>query len=96
MGWSVEKVDELLLPMMKRMNTKLRAQPQITQFFPNLPKIHQRKAIESRRVRNAVTRIRNQGGVSVCALIFPRVANSITVLIVKLCYRSCSSYYHFV
>jgi len=71
MGWSSQKVDELLLPVLKRLHVAAtgtnKGQQKITQFCSRpLPRPFQeqgapRKGIKSRRVRNAVTRIKNRG-----------------------------------
>ena len=68
MGWSQEKVDEILLPVLKRMNAReSQRQRKITQFLPSLPSsssspslaspTKQRRSIKSRRIRNVVARL---------------------------------------
>lgn len=70
MGWRQEKVDEILLPVLKRMNAReSQRQPKITQFLPSLPSsssssppslaslTKQRRSIKSKRIRNVVARL---------------------------------------
>ena len=68
MGWSQEKVDEMLLPVLKRINAReSQRQQKITQFLLSLPSsssspslaspTKQRRAIKSRRIRNVVARL---------------------------------------
>lgn len=80
-GWSVDKVNQLLLPVLKRINSKGTAQPKITQFFTKEgPKIHPSKAIQSRRLRNAVARIQSQGRATTINLCLHNITMYNTIL----------------
>lgn len=59
MGWSQEKVDEILLPVLKRMNAReSQTQKKITQFMSSLPSpSKQKRTIKSKRIRNVVARL---------------------------------------
>lgn len=70
-GWKQEKVNELLLPVLKKINAKPSGQAKLTQFFPTGPAAHvsgtlvtgelgggQGRAIRSKRLRCAITRIK--------------------------------------
>ena len=64
MGWSQERVDDLLLPVLKRMNAReSQTQKKITEFLPAIgptsppASVKQRRAIKSRRIRNVVARL---------------------------------------
>ena len=61
-GWKEEKVNEVLLPVLKKMNAKDSTQTKVTQFFTKSTAPQSTatrgKAIKSRRIRNAIARIR--------------------------------------
>lgn len=81
MGWNQEKVDEILLPVLKRMNAReSQRQQKITQFLPSLPSTSssslsltspgtkQRRSIKSRRIRNVVARLTAGTIMNVCSV----------------------------
>ena len=65
MGWSQDKVDELLLPVIKRMNARdSQTQKKITQFMPAITTTSpsssssgRKRVIKSKRIRNVVARL---------------------------------------
>ena len=62
MGWTQEKVDEILLPVLKRVNAReSQTQKKITEFLPTIgptsPPNRQKRVIKSRRIRNVVARL---------------------------------------
>ncbi len=60
LGWAETKVNEALLPVLKRMNTALCLQTKVTYFLPSCGSAPPQQAtpIKSRRIRAAVTRIK--------------------------------------
>jgi len=58
MGWEQAKVDALLLPLLKRLNSEQRS---LTDFWKKVPaqKEAPARGIKSKRIRNVVARLKN-------------------------------------
>ena len=75
MGWAQDKVDEVLLPVLKRMNTK-EPQKKISHYFSSSPSSsgsglqqqQQRKSIKSQRIRNVVASLTSEGDCVLCTV----------------------------
>ena len=73
MRWNQDKVDDILLPVLKRMNMReSQTQKKITQFLAPAPILtslptKQKRAIKSKRIRNVVARLTTGTSMYKCA-----------------------------